>query len=431
MNEFMPPAEIWIPGVAAMTVLMIASGFFSSSETALFYLSRDELRRLRRGGSRERTAASLLSDPDRLLTGVLFWNLVVNLLYFATSVVVAQRLVDKEWNAAAGCFSAASLAGIILFGEVLPKSVAVVHRNRMASLVSWPLDLTIRMLDPLAPTLRNVTRMARRAFWPHIRYEPFLQAEDLERAVEASEQSEDVIRQERQVLHNILDLSEISVEEVMRPRGSYVTRSGPVHLSHLQGKLPPGGYVVIRAEKSDRIESAIALSGLSAIPREHLEVSAEEVVHIPWCATLAFTLQLLRERVGNVASVVNEYGETIGIITYEDIADTILVPLPSRAKRLLRRDPVLKIAPGRYHVDGITTLRHLCRRLGIEFEPEKDGLVTLAGMLLDELERLPMVGDECRWRGYTIRVIDVSKQGQLRVMLSTDSDAGARTESSQ
>ena len=131
-------------------------------------------------------------------------------------------------------------------GEVLPKSVAVVFRHQLASLVSWPLALAVRILDPIIPGLSNVTRLARRTFWPHIKREPHLEAEDLERVVEASQQSEEIIRQERQVLHNILDLSEITVEEVMRPRGTYVSLRSPVRLSDLKGQVPPSDYVVIQ-----------------------------------------------------------------------------------------------------------------------------------------------------------------------------------------
>ena len=65
-----------------------------------------------------------------------------------------------------------------------------------------------------------------------------------------------------------------------------------------------------------------------------------------------------------------------------------------------------------------TTLRYLCKRLAIEYEPASDGQITVAGMLHEELERIPVVGDECEWRGFKIRVIDLSERGQMRVMIS-------------
>lgn len=418
MSEFLEASDLWLPGLAGMLLLILVSAFFSSSETALFYLSHDELRRLRVGRPRERAVVVLLSDPDRLLTAILFWNLFVNLCYFAMSVVVAQRLIHAGLNVAAGCFGVLSLAGMILFGEVLPKSIAVTFRRGLSSLVSWPLALAVRSLSPVTPVLSGIALVARRTFWPHLDREPFLQAEDLERAVEVSFGSHEVVGHERHVLHNILDLSEITVEEAMRPRGSYVTLPPPIALSDLQGKVPPSEYIMTRQKTRDRVTGAVPICSFSSIPNENLEQAAEEVVHVPWCASLAFTLQLLRERFCSVAEVVNEYGETVGIVTYEDIVDTIVVPHPSRARRILRRDPIVELPGGDYQIEGITTLRYLCRRLGIDYEADSDRLVTVAGLLHEELEHVPVVGDECEWRGHRITVVDVSKRGQLRATLS-------------
>ena len=79
---------------------------------------------------------------------------------------------------------------------------------------------------------------------------------------------------------------------------------------------------------------------------------------------------------------------------------------------------MLEVAPGCYHAEGITPLRHLASRLGIEYEPDSDELVTLAGLLHEKLEHMPAVGDECTWHDFRIRVIEVSKRGRLRAMLS-------------
>ncbi len=423
MSEFLHSADLWLPGMLAMALLTVASGFFSSSETAIFYLSHDELRLFRIGKPRERLVANLLLDADRLLTGVLFWNLVINLTYFSVSVAVMQRLAGAGQRVAAGFFALASLIAMILFGEVVPKSVAVVFRRKIASWNSYPLALAVRVLDPITPFLRQVTRVLRRAFWPHIVREPYLEAEDLEQAVENSLLSDEVIRHEREVLHNILDLSEITVEEVMRPRGTYLTVAPPFDLSELREDDLAGDYVAICEPGSDEIDGTVALGNFSLIPERNLEDAAEEIVHVPWCSNLAYTLQLLRDRFCSLAVVVNEYGETVGIVTYEDIIDTVLMPQPSRAKRLLQREPVLEVAPGSYHVDALTTLRYLCTRLEIEYEPTSDGLITVGGLLQDELERIPVVGDECDWRGFHLKVIDASKRGQLRVMLSKAASA--------
>jgi CBS domain containing-hemolysin-like protein len=232
---------------------------------------------------------------------------------------------------------------------------------------------------------------------------------DLERAIETSHAGEELIRHEQQILHNILDLSEITVEEVMRPRGSYTAWSAPVDLADL-ATSPPGDYVYLRDEGPDQIGSAVALSLRVTLPQRHVETLAEPVIHVPWCATLADTLEQMRDNSAAVAVVVNEFGETIGVVNHEDVVDAILAPEPSRARRILRREP--------YHADGITSLRYLAQRLHVDYEPTVDGLTTVSGLLHDELERLPVVRDEITWHGWKIQVIDADRRGRVRVAVS-------------
>jgi putative hemolysin len=289
--------------------------------------------------------------------------------------------------------------------------------------VSWPVAAAVRLLDPILPLLEMTTRIIRRTIWPQIRPEPFLQADDLEKAVATSDLSAETILHEQQILRRILDLSEITAEEVMRPRGSYTTYPPGIRLSELHATAPVVDYLLLQdptvaKADADAIGSAVPLSTLWDFTEENVTAQAEPIVHVPWCASLADLLQTLRNRLCDVAVVVNEYGGTIGVVTYEDVMDTVLVPIPSRAKRILRRDPVLQVAEGRYHVDGLTTLRHLSLRLGFEYEPTADGLLTVAGMLHEQLESIPQVGDECVWAGYRFKVIETTERGKLRVMVS-------------
>lgn len=425
MDQLYEAAPLWVPGVAAMGCLIFASAFFSGSETALFYLSRDELRLLQTGKKRDRLAAELLRDPDRLLTAVLFWNLVINLLFFAISVVTARRLMAADYRTIAGVIGVGSLMTIILFGEVLPKSLAVVFRLRIAGLVSWPLGIAVRVLDAVLPPLQATTRALHRTFWPHIKREPYLQVDDLERAIEVSEAHAELVEQEQQVLSNILELSEMTAEEIMRPRGTYECRRAPVHLADLNGRVPECGYLMIQHDETDEIISAVPLATLSSVPAEYLEEASEPVVHVPWCGTPAATLQMLRDHLCSVATVVDEYGATIGIITYEDLLDTVLLPQPSRAKRVLRREPVLQVAPGRYHVDGLTTLRHLSSRLEIDHDTNVDRQLTVSGLLHDTLGRFPHVDDAIEWHGLEVKVIDAAPRGRVRVMISLPNEVVA------
>lgn len=421
MPIFIESSELLIP-LLVMLCLLVGSGFFSSSETALFFLSEDELAALNQSTkSRDQRVVSLLSDPDRLLTAVLFWNLVINLAYFALGVVVVERLIHEQRPGLAGGFGVLSLSVMIVVGEVIPKSTAVMFRRSLAAIVSLPLSFFVRIFDPVAPTLGRVTRTLRRMFWPTIMQERYLEADDLEQAVDNSAGDKFVIRQERQVLHNILDLSEIPIEEIMRPRGTYRAACPPVRLEDFTSTELPVDYLIVLNENGEDVDGAVQLTKFRSLNRDVLTDDLTPVAHVPWCATVAFVLHLLESSECRVASVVNELGEAVGIVTYEDIVDTILAPQPSRARRLLKREPVVEIEKGTYRVDAITSLRYFCRRVGLEYEGEVDGQFTIGGLFHDTLERIPELNDACDWRGFRLEVIELEDRGNFRVLARQDS----------
>ncbi|NQV25611.1 MAG: DUF21 domain-containing protein [Rhodopirellula sp.] len=413
--------------LSAMLCLLAGSGFFSASETALFFLSTEEVKAFQHNNRpSERIVVALLKQPDRLLTAVLFWNLLINLSFFACAVVISGRLMATGNNAAAGVFSLLNLCVMIVFGEVVPKSSAVMFRQPLARFVSFPLAFAVQLFDPLAPTFESVTRMLRRVFWPDIKREQYLHPEDLEQAIENSAGNKSVLLQERQVLHNILNLSEITVEEVMRPRGTYRAVAAPVHLSDLADTPIPADYLVILAKEGDDVIGAVPLANFTVLAKQNLENAAEDVIHVPWCAPVARVLQRMEDTSLSLASVVNEYGETIGVVTYEDIVDSILSAEPSRARRVLQRDPVLNIGPDTWHVDGMTSLRYLSRRLKIEFEAEVDGHVTVAGLFHEKLQRMPEPGDKCKWQGFQLSIIEMTSRQHFLVLLQPQPSAGRK-----
>ena len=403
-----------------MLVLMAGSAFFSASETSLFYLSRDELRAMQKGTRGERRVVELLRGPEILLTTILFWNLLINLAYFAVSIMTARRLAQHDHDAAAGLLSVAGVAALIIFGEVLPKGGAVLLRRSVAAKVSGPLAIAVLIARPVTPLLSGIATAIRRAVWPRLAQEPYLDVGDLERAIEASHAGVELIRHEQQLLHNILDLSEITVEEVMRPRGNYTTWKPPVHLSDIEGRLLQTDYLYLSDEGPDEIAAAVRLSRCHR-STPGTSSAAEPVIHL--------LVRHARRRPGadagrlkSVAVVVNEYGETIGVVNYEDILDTVLAPQPSRARRLLRREPVLEVQ--RDAITSTASPRGTSRGGSApDYEPTVDGLTTVSGLLHDELERLPVVGDRIAWHGWDIEVIDADRKGKVRVMASRSAAA--------
>ena len=186
--------------------------------------------------------------------------------------------------------------------------------------------------------------MLRQTFWPHIKREAQLNPEDLERALDTSAAlGHDMPHAEQHVLHNVLDLNEIQAEELMRPRSHCLIV--PPH-GHLQTTRLPllhsNDYLVVADEVTDTVSGVVPLDQLSPADRSFADI-AEPVVFVPWCATLAEVLTQLESRFRNVAIVVHEHGEMVGMLTTDDLMAAMLTEAPSRTRRLLRREPLIEV----------------------------------------------------------------------------------------
>ena len=406
---------MFAPGLAAMGVLILASGFFSCSEAAFFSLDRRDRRKLGSGGQSAKMALRLLDDPDRLLTAILFWNLLVNLVFFAIVSMISLRFERAGQSAEAAGLTFGALLVIIVVSEMLPKTVAVLMPRVLASYLAVPLAASVRVLDPAIPALRLANLLSRRLFCPNFEAEPYLQVGDLERAVQFSTGNAALLQQEQQVLENIVLLSEIRVEELMRPRTNCQVFRPPVSLSDLGGCLTPSGYLFVTEPSSDEVAGAVALKSLPRVPTENLELHAHPVVYVPWCTTVAEALDVLFRGTSPVAAVVNENGETIGVLSCDDVLETIFSPAASRVERILSRKPLRLVEPGEWHVNGMTSLRRLRRHFNVECPVSKS--VTVSGVIQEVLGRLPAVGDKCVWGPFEFRVLEAPTRGSMLVEL--------------
>lgn len=403
-----------LPWFITMALLIGCSAFFSASEAALFSLRGHDRRNMLAGSTGERMAERLLRNPDRLLSAVLFWNLVVNIVYFTIATMVGAQW---EGNATLSiAFAAVSVIAIIFFSEMLPKSVGVLSARSAAGMVGVPLTMAVRAVDPIMPALRTVNLLSRRLIWPGLEERPQLESSDLERAIELSQTDSDRDREEKILLHNIVQLSDLQAQEWMRPRNTINAFRPPVQVADLRDKEMPSGYLLVTGEDGDDISKALDLSELSNAGLQRLDRYARAVAYVPWCASIGDTLEILKRETAQVASVVNERGETVGIVTLRDIFDAILTEDPHRGERLLNRKSIVKVSEGEWQVDGMTNIRRLSELIDVEFPHSRN--VTLGGVVQETLEHLPKQGDTCEWGPFAIQVMSVNDDSELQLSVT-------------
>jgi CBS domain containing-hemolysin-like protein len=405
-----------VPWLVAMSVMMAFSGFFSASEAALFCLRWQDRRELASGNASQRMAVELLNDPDRLLSAVLFWNLVINVAYFTSASIAGIQL--ERGNASQSVqfgFTVGSLLLIIFCSEMLPKSLAVLRPKDLASVIGIPVATAVRIVDPIMPSLRAVNLYSRRLLWPKLTPESYLEISDLERAIAQSTSDEHLLEQEQAVLRGIVSLSDTRVDEWMRPRRQFRVFRPPVSLADLNRQMTPSGYLFVTEHDNDEVALALNLCELSSVPDDHLERLARPVAIIPWCATVADAMQTLTDRDCAAAAVVNEMGETIGILTMEDIYEAVFTDRAGRTERLLNSSPIQQLEENLWRVSGLTNLRRLARHFSVELPASRN--VTLAGMMQELLERVPRVGDTCDYGPFRFHVVEVSDDAPLLIQM--------------
>ncbi|TWU23630.1 CNNM domain-containing protein [Bythopirellula polymerisocia] len=388
---------------AAMALIVVGSAFFSCSEAALFSLQPEDRRRLKRGTPPQRVAVRLLAHPEKLLMAILFWNLILNIGYFAIASVVSIRLQSERHSAEAGMVAFVALITLIIFGEMVPKTIGVLAPRQVSSIISFPLTLAVRVFSPLAPVFSAINHALRRLLFPNFEKEQYLELADLEQAITISTPDEELAAQERTALQNIVLLSDLTAEELMRPRTLYQKYSPPVQLADLGGEFPLSGYLLVTEPESEEIAGAIALKLLCTIPHHNLEHFAQPVVYVPWSATVASVFDTLNAEDREVAAVINEFGETIGIVTLEDLLHTVFEDDSSRSARMLATASIHPVGDNLWHVTGMTSLRRLSRFFAVTLPKCKS--TTVAGVLQEVLQRLPEVGDEVEWPPFRFRVL--------------------------
>ncbi len=391
-----------------MFLLMIASAFFSASEAAFFCLGTADRKRLAEGGPLARLAAGLIAAPERLLTAALLGNLMANLMFFTLSSILLFKFPEDQ-VALGGIVSLCTLVGLIVFCEMLPKNIAILAPRAIATLTALPLGWVVRLLTPIMPVLEGVNVLSRRLLFPKFISEPYLRIADIERAVKLSKEDAALLRREQKVLQNIVSLADVTAEEMMRPRPLLKTFRPPVSLDVLRDvSFPQSGYLLVTEADTEEIASAVSLKRLFKEDfRRQWGEHSSPVLYVPWSVPVAEVLEQLRHANREVAAVVNEFGETIGILTLDDIAETLFAREPSRARRLYQRTPITKTGANLWHVNGLANLRHLSRQLDIALPVHES--VTVAGLLQELLERFPNVGDECEWGPCTLRVLSISE----------------------
>ncbi len=406
-----------------LAVLLFLSAFFSSSETALFSLSRARVRRLRdTGGRTGRAAAELLRLPRRLLITILLGNLLVNT---AVSSVIAD-LVTSHYGAEAVAFAIAITTPLLLvFGEITPKTLAILRPVWLARAAALPLGLAAIVFTPVRVVLRGITNVLLRLLRQgHVVSEALLTHDEFHAALRTGKHQGGLDADEVELIHAITTFRATVAREIMIPRPEMVclddastlaqavrrareTRHTRLPVFHGNSDHIWGMFNVHhtprwlgRVQFGDTLAAIRAAQHAAAQPAMPLLIS--EAFAVPELRPVDSLLAEMRARDEYAAILLDEYGGTAGMVARDTILDALLGGLIGCAPRryFVRMRP-----SGEIIAAGTTRLAQLNWECGCQFPDELDD--TVAGYVLRLAGAVPHPGHIVRDDSYEFTVLQM------------------------
>lgn len=399
--------------LGALLFLLLCSAFFSGTETALMSLNRYRLRHLASTGHRgARYAEALLKRPDRLIGVILFGNNLVNNAAAALVTVLALKLGGP---AAVAIGTVAVTLAILLFGEVTPKTLAALRPERLAFPGAWVYHFILRFLPPVSWSVRLLTAVSNgllRLFGirPEETAGHHLTIEELRTIL--AESGALLPRKRHEIMMRVLELGEITVEDIMIPQNEVVGIDLEDDWDRVMATIRASGYTRLPAyrEAIDNVVGVLHVKRLVQSPdrdslsKATLEALLDEPYFVPEGTPLNKQLVQFQRTRQRTAFVVDEYGDIQGIVTLEDLLEEIVGEFTSEpeAATPLRRDE----ATGGYIVDASANVRVLNRMMN--WRLPTDGPKTLNGLILEKLGTIPRKGTGLMLNDYAVEILQTS-----------------------
>ena len=395
--------------IGLLVFLILLSAFFSSSETGLVSLNRYRLRHLVKSGHRSaKRAADLLERPDRLIGIILLGNNFVNILASSIATILAIRLYGDN----AITIAAIILTFVILvFAEVAPKTLAVMHPERIAFPATYILKPLLLVFYPLVWLVNVIVNALLRLLGISTKdkSDKPLTSDELRTVV--SEAGALIPRKRRMMLTNILDLERVTVNDIMIPRNEIVGIDLDEEWSEIVKQLTNSQHTRFPVYHSDINNTIGILHIRNTLPvifdkeaaKEDLTRFIRDAYFVPENTPLNTQLLQFQRHKRRIGLVVDEYGDIVGLVTLEDILEEIVGEFTSEPVTSIK--DVHPQPDGTYLVDGSANIRELNRSMKWLFPI--DGPKTFNGLIFEHLESIPEAGTSIMIAGYPIEIVQV------------------------
>ncbi|WP_330360298.1 hemolysin family protein [Alkaliphilus oremlandii] len=403
--------------------LLIVSAFFSASETSMMSLSKIRVRYMVEEEIKgAKLIQSLVEKPDKLISGVLVGNNIANI---AGSALATSLMMEFFAGNAVAIATIIMTILILVFSEITPKSLAAQNAEKVALMVVKPLSFIITILSPIVVIFTKVTNVLIRILGGKRREDaPFITEEELKSMVNVSHEEGVLEIEEKQMIYNVFEFGDLRIKDIMVQR----TDISAIDKSSDFNKI----MEIIKEEKysrypiyEDSIDNIVGiLSVKDFIYGDHIKEEFDISLYMrePYFTyefkKITELFKEIRKNRNHMVVVVDEYGGTAGIVTIEDVIEEIVGEIEDEYDEVEKE--VEKISDTEYLIDGSTKIGFISGFLNMTME--SDDFDSLGGFIMNELGRLPIVGESILYEDmkFTVESICNHRIQKIRVQILSE-----------
>ncbi len=375
--------------VIGLIILLILSGFFSSAETALFSISKTKARHIaKQKGKSYKLIKHMKEDPNKLLSTVLIGNNLVNV---GASALATSVTINTFQSYAVGLATGIMTFLILVFGEVLPKSIAIQNNILIARIVIYPIYLFSLIFYPIVIFLNFLTKITGR-----IKKTPTVTEEELMTFVEVVEEEGEIKEEEKELIHKIFEFDDTNASEIMTPRADMFVIDADEEL-RLEDIIKSGyTRIPVIQNKLDNVIGIINIKDLFLHQiRSNTKVDVRAIMTKPYFVPenkkLDKLLHQFKKRKHHIAIVVDEHGGVSGLITLEDALEEIFGEIRDETDK--EEPHIIQRKDKEWIVLGKTDIDKINERIGMEI-PDSKEYDTFSGYVLNTIGRIPKEKEE-------------------------------------
>ncbi|MCK9418057.1 MAG: hemolysin family protein [Nitrospirae bacterium] len=418
--------------ILIIILLILLNGYFSASEISLISLRKSRVRHLVKSGNpKARKIQKLQEEPERFLATIQIGVTLIGTLAATFGGVIAIERIKpfiaslpvEFISKTAEPMAVFLVVGIItyltlVFGELVPKSLAIRYSEKIAFITATPIDILSRLIRWILRILTVSNNFVLGLFVASDHHEPSLVSEDeVKYLIREGRKSGVFEPSEEDLIHSVFRFTDTVVKEVMVPRTEIVALEAESDVDAILRTMNEKGFsrLPVYSETIDNVIGVVYLKDILALHMENRPFKLDQVIRKPYIVppnkNVSVLLKEMREKRIHLALVGDEYGGTDGLVTMEDLIEEIVGDIQDEQDKVLRE--IDEIAANRYLVDGKTNIEKVNERLNVNL-PE-DEFETIGGFVLGIFGRLPAEGDQVRYQNLMFTVLRLRKNRISRI----------------